>query len=115
MREQAPRRLGASTLAIVRIHLGRATGLGVVQVLAGVPAAIAGGPRTIAYTNPVRVGDWGSNGPIGCGKDVAIAGGFANEFNRETSKLFLFGFNPVGRFSDFPSPTRFTPAVPPGG
>jgi hypothetical protein len=71
---------------------------GVVVACACVTAsAMAEEPRTISYTNRVIVGDFGSNGPLGCGKAVALSGGFANGYDRETSKLFLFGFNPTGR------------------
>lgn len=44
----------------------------------------------------VRVADSGSNAPNGCGDDDAVSGGFVNsDFSRETSKMFLFGFNPT--------------------
>jgi hypothetical protein len=61
----------------------------------------------------VKVHDLGSNAPIGCGDKAAVSGGFANEFDRETSRLLLFGFNPVKRFTDFFAPGHPSPF--PGG
>ena len=83
-----------------------------VTALAGVSAAFGAELRTRSYTNHVRVGDVGSNGPLGCGRSVALAGGFANEFDRETSQLFLFGFNPTGRTADAPFPGTPIPGGP---
>lgn len=81
----------------------RAALLGVVAALGViVPSAGAGHLETRSSANRVQVGDFGSNAPIGCGeRRDALSGGFENEFNRETSKLFLFGFNPTGGGGSF--------------
>ena len=86
--------------------------LGVVLALVGVSSAVGESQPTRSYTNHVRAGDVGSNGPLGCGKAVALAGGFANEFNRRTSRLFLFGFNPTGKTADAPFPGTPIPGGP---
>ena len=84
----------------------------VVIALVGASTAVGGEPRSRSYTNYVRAGDVGSNGPLGCGKAVALSGGFANELDRETSQLFLFGFNPTGRTADAPFPRTPIPGGP---
>ena len=86
--------------------------MGVLAVLFAASPVNAGESPTRSYTNRVRVGDLGSNGPLGCGNAPAISGGFANEFDRMRSKLFLFGFNPTGRFADAPFPGTPIPGGP---
>jgi hypothetical protein len=67
-------------------------------MLAAAPGAAASHIETIKSTGSVRVDDFSSSAPgDGCGDRAALSGGFANTFDRRTSKLFVFGLNPIGR------------------
>ena len=67
--------------------------------------------RTLASANYVLIDDFGSNAHRdGCGNRAALSGGFDNKFDRRRSRLFIFGFNPIGSSVPFGPSWRMTVA-----
>jgi hypothetical protein len=85
--------------------------MAVLAMLVASPAALSSHIETLASSNYVLVGDFGSGAPAkGCGERAALSGGFRNKYDPQTSKLFLFGFNPIGRDVFFGPSWRVTVA-----
>lgn len=83
-----------------RGRAARGPWVSVLVVLVSIVAAtvaLGGQSKTRSSEIRVRVGDQGSNAPLGCGKRDALAGGFENpDYSPSSSKFFLYGFNPTG-------------------
>lgn len=89
----------AKTHAGIRPRAMVRAGFAAILILAA-PVAVALAHQSDIRSSSirVRVGEQGSNAPIGCGKRDALAGGFENpNFSPASSELFLYGFNPTGR------------------
>jgi hypothetical protein len=71
-------------------------------LLAAAGAATAAG-QTSTHSSSIKVGVGkdASSSPVGCRAHDALSGGFENpDFSPDSSKMFLFGFNPTGRGGD---------------
>jgi hypothetical protein len=93
-----PRPRACRSTGLARLAFSLLSGVALVISFAAIASAHL---TTRSSSIRINVGESGSNAPHGCGEQgTAVSGGFENpDFDRQTSKLLLWGFNPVHRAS----------------